>query len=300
MNTRLPVFNRQKFILMFIKAADGNLSKLDFQKLLFLYHRQCSSLFYDFIPYHYGCYSFQANADLETLQNLGWLKVGEKEITLLKYPEKGIEVNFQQAIELKKFMSANVSLRGDELIKFVYKNHPYYAIKSRIVSSSGLNNSEIAEIKRAKSECIESDTVLFTIGYEGSSLESYINKLIQKDVRLLCDVRNNPLSRKYGFSKAPLSIILLKIGIEYIHIPELGIHSEERKNLNDVNDYKNLFEDYANSLQNKKMSIEKVFDLINRHKRVALTCFEKEPKHCHRYYLSRFIETEYGIKTADL
>jgi hypothetical protein len=46
---------------------------------------------------------------------------------------------------------------------------------------------------------------IVTIGYEGRSLEAFLNLLLQNSVTLLCDVRRNPLSRKYGFSKSTLS-----------------------------------------------------------------------------------------------
>ncbi|WP_348602891.1 DUF488 family protein [Bartonella tribocorum] len=41
----------------------------------------------------------------------------------------------------------------------------------------------------------------FTIGYEGKSLENYLNCLLENNIKILCDVRKNPISRKYGFSK---------------------------------------------------------------------------------------------------
>ncbi|WP_200885350.1 DUF488 family protein [Jejuia pallidilutea] len=50
----------------------------------------------------------------------------------------------------------------------------------------------------------ENDITLFTIGYEGISLEHYLNKLIRNNIKLLCDVRKNALSMKYGFSKSQL------------------------------------------------------------------------------------------------
>lgn len=300
MSTFLPTFNRQKFLLIFIKYAGDRLSKLDFQKLLFLYQKQTDTTYFDFIPYHYGCYSFQANSDLEILQSSGWLKLEEKEITLLNYPEKGLEGNLRQAIGLKKFMSDNSNLRGDSLIRLIYKDYPYYAINSKIIGSSHLDNKDIEEIKRVKNRYLSNETVLFTIGYEGAFLESYINKLIQKDVHLLCDVRSNPLSRKYGFSKGSLSVILPKIGIKYEHIPELGIPSSERKDVKESKDYMNLFDVYKDSLQNKGKYVKQLFELINKHKRVALTCFEKEPTLCHRYYLSHFLKSEYNIRISDL
>lgn len=64
--------------------------------------------------------------------------------------------------------------------------------------------------------------MLFTIGYEGSSLDGYLNRLIKNNVRTLIDLRRNPLSRKYGFSKKTLAETVKKLGIDYVHIPELA------------------------------------------------------------------------------
>lgn len=54
-------------------------------------------------------------------------------------------------------------------------------------------------------------------------LEQYLNKLIENDVKVLCDVRRNPISMKFGFSKHQLIKACNGVGIEYKHIPEVGI-----------------------------------------------------------------------------
>ncbi len=128
-----------------------------------------------------------------------------------------------------------------------------------------------------------SEPKFFTIGYEGISLETYLNKLIINDIRLLCDVRKNSLSMKYGFSKSQLKNACQSIGIKYIHIPELGIESEKRQDLESMSDYNKLFEEYENTtLINNKQSINYLFQLTKEYKRVAITCFEKEVCMCHR------------------
>ncbi|WP_375627098.1 DUF488 family protein [Bartonella sp. MU37NMGALS] len=71
----------------------------------------------------------------------------------------------------------------------------------------------------------------FTIGYEGKSLENYLKSLIENNIKTLCDVRKNPISRKHGFSKRQLEKAVSNIDIEYMHMPELGIASEKRRNL---------------------------------------------------------------------
>ena len=46
---------------------------------------------------------------------------------------------------------------------------------------------------------------LLTIGYEGRSLENYLNELLRAGVTVLCGCAAQSLSRKYGFSKGTLS-----------------------------------------------------------------------------------------------
>jgi hypothetical protein len=60
------------------------------------------------------------------------------------------------------------------------------------------NSEEQAKIQKEQAKITKDTTVIYTLGYEGISLEAYINKLIKNDVKLLCDVRKNPLSRKFG------------------------------------------------------------------------------------------------------
>ncbi|WP_342774750.1 DUF488 domain-containing protein [Bartonella massiliensis] len=54
-----------------------------------------------------------------------------------------------------------------------------------------------------------------------------MNCLIENDIKFLCDVRKKPISRKHGFSKRQLEKAVSNIGIEYIHLPELGIVSKK-------------------------------------------------------------------------
>jgi uncharacterized protein (DUF488 family) len=88
---------------------------------------------------------------------------------------------------------------------------------------------------------------------------------------------------KYGFSKAILQKACEGVGIKYIHIPELGIESEQRQTLNTQHDYDVLFERYEQTtLRNNWKYLLGVREIISQHGRVCLTCFEKDPKQCHR------------------
>jgi uncharacterized protein (DUF488 family) len=181
---------------------------------------------------------------------------------------------------IKKVKEEFGHLSGKKLIRHIYLKYPYYAVNSEILSDV-LSDSEISEIKEynPKNEI----RALYTIGYEARSLEEYINLLIKEDVKILVDVRKNPISRKYGFSKKTLQKAIEEIGIEYRHIPELGISGEKRMNLHNLEDYNQLFDAYEKEvLDNSSNVLMTVNQLILENDRIALTCFEKDSEYCHR------------------
>lgn len=133
-------------------------------------------------------------------------------------------------------------------------------------------------------------SVLYTIGYEGRSLEEYSSLLLEEGVRAVVDVRKNPISRKKGFSKVALADGLMEKGIAYFHIPSLGIDSFLRKKLETEEDYQELFEVYKISILPKATEgIETLSEILNRFSSIALTCFERDPEHCHRHCVADFL-----------
>ena len=296
---KAPTYNRQRLLLFLLEQAGGQLSKMDFQKLLFLAHRSGNFDYYEFVPYHYGCYSFQAADDLEALEHKGWIESTDRHLSLKDQPYLGAGAKLDERREMAVLMHRYRSLRGDALLKEVYTRFPYYAIHSKIADRvvTGEAGREIAAQKAAISK---TGTSLFTIGYEGLSLEAYLNRLIQHNVRLLCDVRKNPLSRKFGFSKSTLASVLPKLGIAYRHVPELGIVSEKRQNLNTREAYEHLFREYTAQLPQKAPYLEQLKGLYDRYERVALTCFEEQPECCHRSRVSGYLADRWQLKVTHL
>jgi len=85
-----------------------------------------------------------------------------------------------------------------------YRRHPFHAIRSEMAGRLLAGDAPaLAAIQAARPPA--GAPGVCTIGYEGSSLEGYLNRLLHAGVTLLCDVRRNPLSRKYGFSKSTLA-----------------------------------------------------------------------------------------------
>lgn len=281
------MFYRRKVILAIIEAFGGFIEKIALQKLLLLFTKRQLKPDYDFIPYHYGCYSFSANADLTAMVKHGILNEDEKIFVkkdTINYTSKLSVSDKKNLIELHTLYG---KMSSTALMKQTYLNHSYYAINSKVAKEL-LTAEQYQKVYTAKPVC--SETILFTIGYEGISLEEYLNKLIKNDVKLLVDVRNNAMSMKFGFSKSQLLKYCNSLGIEYMHIPEVGIQSELRQELNSQADYDSLFNQYKSSTLSKtKSSQEKIFDLLLKKKRIALTCFEANICQCHRKHLSEAI-----------
>ena len=136
----------------------------------------------------------------------------------------------------------------------------------------------------------KSSMILFTIGYEGKDIEEYVQVLEENMVKVVVDVRRNPISRKYGFSKTRMRETLASEGIDYIHFSELGIESERRRSLKTRADYNALFLWYENEVLDKeKVVLGEIINRITSDKRVALTCFEADPTFCHRSKVSERI-----------
>lgn len=285
MEKNQPAYMRQRYLLDFIRQLDSGAFATDIQKLVFLDSQTNSSAYYEFIPYKYGPYSFQLAEDIDTLC--------EKQFIVCDHSK------YRSKEPLQLSLLCIPSERGDMLIRKVYEEYPYYAINSEIIKRL-FPTSERIRFVNEKNNLKKQGIELFTIGYEGRSLEAFINTLIQNDIRLLCDVRRNPLSRKFGFSKGKLQHILGTIGIEYVHIPEVGIDSSKRTTLKSFEDYELLFSDYEANIPMIKGDLDRIASLLYYHKRIALMCYEKEPRFCHRHIIRDYIVQNYEVNCEDL
>ncbi len=252
-------------------------SKLGVEKGLFILKEEEKisdfMKFYSFFPYKYGPYSFASYRDINQLKSEGYLNDDEKSLTA-----KGMEV--VKKIDtgmLEKIKKTAERFNSDSHIKnYVYKRYPYYAQKSELLQHK----------KNDKSNGI------FTIGYEGEDIDSFLNLLIKNQIDILIDIRSNPFSMNFSFTQTKLKEYLKKAGIGYIHIPELGIRSELRKGLVSEDDYLNLFKIYEETtILEQKEKITKIIKLAEN-KRISLMCFERNKDMCHRGVLSKHIEKE--------
>jgi uncharacterized protein (DUF488 family) len=278
------MYYRRKILLALLEIFDNELEKISFQKLLLLYSHMQQQPNYHFVPYKFGCFSFQSNADLKTMEKYNQVVESSnswKKTDVKKYIPELKEHDRKTLWNLKRLYGGKSK---DELIYITYTKFPYFAINSSIAKEV-LNKTEYSSVLLSKPQ--HNKTILFTIGYEGISLEEYLNKLIINGVRVLCDVRKNSLSMKYGFSKNQLQNACTGVGIKYIHTPDLGIESDKRQELNTQRDYDQLFLTYRNEvLTSTKNQQQELFVLLIKHERIALTCFEANICQCHRKHLA--------------
>lgn len=124
--------------------------------------------------------------------------------------------------------------------------------------------------------------VLFTIGYEKQVPEEFIGKLRQNGIGVLIDVRENPASRKPGFSKKNLAARLEPEGIRYVHVKELGAPRPLRDRVRSDGDYDAFLLGYGTLLSGKAGLLEELYANLVSRERCCLMCLEKDPAMCHR------------------
>lgn len=128
----------------------------------------------------------------------------------------------------------------------------------------------------------ESELVILTIGYEGTNIEQFLERLIKAEVEVLVDVRELPLSRKKGFSKNKLKEAVENIGIEYRHMRDLGDPKEGRMAARQGNTAR-FIEIFSNHMEtdSAQEALNDLCELVSE-KRSCLLCFERCHSTCHR------------------
>lgn len=242
------------------------------------------------MPYHYGAFSFTSYADRRRLIKFG-LITDTDDWTLT---QAGHRIGCRERDMVTDAFVQENRLRGNSLVAETYRRHPYYAINSKVMEIVSYIDDSIPDIV----ESVRPKTIagtLFTIGYQSRSLDGYLDSLIRAGVTLLCDVRRNPISRKYGFSKRTLSSSCQQVGIRYEHLPGLGISSDRRRQLHTQADYDALFTVYrTQSLPFHETEIARIRDWLENGESVALTCFERLHEQCHRHCVADAVESTLG------
>jgi len=139
---------------------------------------------------------------------------------------------------------------------------------------------------------------IFSIGYEGRTVDAFIALLKAARVGRLVDVRDAPYSRKPGFSKHPLEQALAAADIEYVGMPELGTEKAVRDKLRSDGNVADFQRAYKAGLE-KKSEYYDHLKAMARERPSAIMCFEREHTECHRQIIEERLEAD-GFKIVHL
>lgn len=296
---RDDVLTRQKTVLSLLTQADRPLSPTVFVKLVFLLRHETSlqkdRSFYDFVPYNFGPFSFTLYWELGSLRQNGYVTPEEERIALCGRTRDLAEKEAEDLPSSIRTAVAEVldrygKMNQRALVRDVYARYPWYATKSELTD---LRPEPPLRVKKAS-------TAVYTAGYEGRSVDAFFNDLLKEGIHVVIDVRANPVSRKYGFSGLRLGEFCKKLGLEYCHVPSLGIPSTERAGLNGFASYQRLLNRYEQAMLPGRLTQVKEVGRLMRRQPAVLVCVEKDVRCCHRSRLADAVAKETRLEVVNL
>ncbi len=142
---------------------------------------------------------------------------------------------------------------------------------------------------------------LFTIGYEQAKPAAVLRELKHAKIDILVDTRAVAASRRPGFSKKQLAAALDDEGIAYIHLQKLGTPAEGRAAARS-GDTDRLWKIYDKHIKTREAqeALDELLALIKSKKRIALLCYCRDAKTCHRSRIVARVKKRVRVKVEDL
>lgn len=276
------LLHRQKAILAMLHRAGRPVGRLELMKWAFLLRHEMpssgGSSFYGFVPYHYGPFSFTLQREMAKLVESGLVR--EVDEHHWEFAESGASDKRHApptavATDIDRLLARFAAYTEPNVVMdHVYREFPRYTVRSK--------RKRLAELPTAP-------PAVYTAGYEGLSVDEFLDLLVQSGIRRLIDVRSNPIARRYGYHKSTLARLCGALEIEYVHVRELGIASDQRQNLHTQSDRDRLFDRYeATTLRTETEAIKQVAALMKERPSV-LVCMESLPHECHRSRLAKAV-----------
>ena len=284
------MYARQRVLLDFLLQASRCPKRHELVKWLFLARHESDVAsriaFYDFLPHQDEPFSFTLNKDLAALREEGYL--ADKVLKVLpvarakaKDEVAGLTRHVRDCVSFT--LDQYGDLPQDELTRLVYDRHPWYAHEPRSEPAPHEGVDEAAEV------------AVYTVGYEGRTIDAFLDHLMRNGIKRVIDVRRNPFSRKYGFTRRMLENLCAKVNIDYAHFPQVGVPSQLRKDLSTEKAYRELFRHYEKAILPKQLDTVAEISELMKESPSALLCFEAHHTKCHREPLSQAV-----AKKADL
>ncbi len=293
------MLRRQKMLLGLVANSRGKVTHTALMKMAFLARHETplrtDHTFYHFVPYKYGPFSFALYRELASLKRYGYLAYSGDHITVpdesASMSQKKIhELPTENLLAIEKIADRYSKISKTKLLRHVYTKYPWYSSRSEL---SDLRPTDTPSLRVAP-------PAVYTMGYEGLSVDAFFRELLRSGIKSILDVRANPISRKYGFAKSSMREIATKLSIGYRHIPELGIPGSLRKSLGDFASYQRLFADYERTvLRERTIHISDVASFMEGTPCV-LVCMEKDARCCHRSRLAKAVSAQNGLLIKNL
>ncbi len=130
---------------------------------------------------------------------------------------------------------------------------------------------------------------LYTTGYKGKTLATFIGQLREAGVDVVIDVRLRNTSHLAGYTKRDDLAFLLRegFGIAYEHHPELAPTPEILNAYRDDQDWA-AYESRFLPLLEERSAAEIGREILSRYRSPCLLCAEHEPDHCHRCLVAEY------------
>ncbi len=144
------------------------------------------------------------------------------------------------------------------------------------------------------------DPGLWSAGYEGRDIDSFVASLLDAQISMVADVRLTPISRKAGFSKTRLSHALDEAGVTYIHLRNLGNPKDNRAPFWEgrISEGRARFRSLLRS-DAAQADLDELADHAAQ-KRVAVLCFEKDQLRCHRHVVLETLRKRTSLPVSPL
>ncbi|MFD2909418.1 DUF488 family protein [Flavobacterium ardleyense] len=135
---------------------------------------------------------------------------------------------------------------------------------------------------------------IYTIGHSTHGIEEFIAMLKEFDIRILADIRSLPGSNKFPqFNQDCLKISLEEVGIQYLHLTNLGGRRKAKKDSKNTSWNNVSFRGYADYMETEEFeNAVKNMEQIAEQQTLAYMCSEAVWWRCHRSMVSDFLKAK--------
>lgn len=135
-------------------------------------------------------------------------------------------------------------------------------------------------------------SAIYTFGYEGHTVNEFLDLIDQHDIDLIVDVRERPLSREYPeFNKFPLITALQEHETQYVYVKTLGCTHEMRALKDEDLGTLKYFQCYERHLQ-KNRDLIRDLAYQTKNMNICILCSEPDPETCHRTLVADYLQIE--------